>query len=230
MTLTLLGGCATLSTSVRLQSDGALKGALATTINHQAWNYYQERHAWPDANKLARLAGLSVYNREEGNSFAVYILDKPYHSIPTDMDPSQTFAFYSYFCPTDSSYYTYCRIYYDRRSPHTFSQSSTDGDCAATYSLQLDAEEQLGKFYQDAVGVTDESALARIVHQYALKISEISPNPTAKQLLLEFTAPLLSDFYREAADLSGAEFQSKLEEYSARLGEYIHNQDWTQSP
>lgn len=226
--LLIFGGCATVRQSVELQSEGALKGALATNINAAAARYHKQHHEWPDAVKLAKLAGIRVHNIQDGENFAVYVLDKPYHAIPADMNPERTFAFYGYYCPDDNSRYLYCRIYYDRRSPRTFTSSSSDSTCASIHGLQLDAENDLEKFFQEGSGANNENEFNEIVHKHALKISKTSPNASARQILLEFTESLLPDFYYEAVNLNEDEFRVKLEGYAYRLGECIHNQDWTQ--
>jgi len=226
--LIALGGCATVRQSVELQSEGALKGALATNINAAAARYHREHHEWPDAVKLARLAGIRVHNIQDNEDFAVYVLDKPYQAIPADMNPERTFAFYGHYCPDDNSRYLYCRIYYDRHSPRTFTSSSSDSTCASIHGLQLAVEEDLLNLLSDAEDL-DESKINQLIHLYALKISETSPNASTQQILLEFVEPRLLQFYREVSPMDNGIFRDKvIEAYSFTIGRHIHNQDWTQ--
>lgn len=232
--LNLLTGCAT-TRSISLgeaEADGALTGSISSAICQAATTEHEEKGQWPDALRLARLGGLSTHNRIYDQDYAVYILDKPYHQIPEQMDNSQTFAFYGYYSETDSSYYSYCRIYYQYGAGNLTISSSTSGaqKGAAIHGMKLEAEKMLTNFFEEASEASCASELDKIVTEHALKISETSPNPTAKQILFEFSYALLAKYYSEVINfaLEGPEFANEFDKYSLRLGKYIYRQDWTQ--
>ncbi len=221
----LLTGCASMHTRVNAESTGALKGSLAQTINHNAWDHFEETGEWYEAPELARSASLSTYNRDPENNFAVYILEKPYHDIPETMDKSQTFAFYSHDFP-DSSKYVYCRIFYNG-SDRDFESPTSEPGQAHDYAMLLLGEEVLWKFYKQATDSESATNLKKIIKANAEEISTSSPNPTAKQLLYEYAFDLLGNFYADVVNADEEMFYIKLLEYSTSLGEYIKNQDWT---
>lgn len=224
----LLTGCATSSkiTLGKAESAGALTGSIARTICQQAIAEHQEKNEWPDAARLAQLTGLSAHNRYHDQSYAVWLLDKPYYPIPTQMDSTQTFAFYGYYCAEDTSYYSYCRIYY-QYGPGKLELSSSEKK-ASLHGLSLSIEEKLLIFFHEATSLSDLSIFGKVLGDSAEKISQISPNPTAKQLLFEFSIPLLVEFFHQSEQLppNGDLFQAKLEEFSLQLATYIHSLDW----
>ena len=228
----LLTGCTTMSNKrqvlTEVQAEGALKGSLAQTICHQAWEYNQESNGWPDAAYLARKTGLSIYNRNAENNFAVYILERPYHELPTTMDPSQTFAFYYFGAHPDSGAYVYCRIKYNNLVPdRSFQCSIVEGDHAARHSMKLESEKDLIDFLAEADSAAQcGSSLDQIVTKHALHISETSPNPTAKQALFEFSYDLLHEYYTAIHESADDQFPFIFHAQSRRLGNYIHGQDW----
>jgi hypothetical protein len=211
-----------------VQAEGALKGSLAQTICNQAWDYYQENNGWPDANYLARHAGLSIYNRNAKNNFAVYILERPYHELPSTMNPSQTFAFYSFGAQPDSGAYVYCRVRYNKLVPdRNFECSIVEGDHAARHSMKLESEKDLIDFLAEADSIAQcGSSLDKAVTKYALHISETSPNPTAKQALFEFAYDLLHEYYTAIHESADDQFSLIFHAQSRCLGNYIHAQDW----
>jgi len=231
MIMSLLVGCATTGkiSLGEAESDGALTGSIARTICQQAVDEHKEKHEWPDAARLAVLSGLSVHNRIYTQHYAVWILNKPYCPIPTQMDSAQTFAFYGYYCAEDSSYYSYCRIYYQYSNGKL--ELSSSEKKAALHGLSLSMEEKLLGFFHEAKQFLDlPDEFEEIIDKHAEQISQTSPNPTAKQLLYEFTIPLLVEFFNQTEHLSPSSevFQTKLEEFSLRLAIYIHGLNWKQ--
>lgn len=223
ISILVLSGCATVRHNTELESTGALKGSLAQTICNKAWEHFEETGEWYDAPQLARKTGLSVYNRDPENNFAIYIIEKPYYEIPETMDKRQTFAFYHHDFP-DSSKYVYCRIYYNH-GDRPFSCSIGDNGQAHDYALVLTAEEALVKFHKQAIQPRQYN-IQKIIEKNAEKISRTSPNPTSKQLLYEYAKKLLGDFYADVDGVDPDTFRTQLEAYSTTLGRYIDQQDW----
>lgn len=228
LTLSLLTGCANhppISLG-EIESASMLTGASIHTIREGAISEHKETGNWPDAIRLAQLGGLSIYNHVYGTSYAVYILDKPYHHIPATMDSTQTFAFYGHYCE-DGSYYSYCRIYYAYRTGD-FEVSSSEKGQAGLHGMILEAEQMLIDFYQGCQTAGCSSELDKVLHQHAMTISQTSPNPTAKQVLFEFAYDLLANYYQAVVNFApgSPEFEAQFQAHSSQLGEFIHDQDW----
>ena len=220
-------GCSTTAALRKAQGIGAVKGDLARQTCDGAWEFYQEENRWPNAAEIDSMNSLRVHNHFNDTEFAVYVLDKPYHKAPDTMDLSQTFRFFGHASP-DSGHYVYCGINYDKSGKGGFVASAVEGDLAAIYSMKLDAEDFLIRFFAEASQSDGESKFKKVVKKYAVEVSEISPNPTAKQVLFDYTNSLLMEYYWLVVDLdhNGSEFQEQFDRYTMQLGEYLHNQDW----
>lgn len=227
LVLIFLGGCATLCRHDTLESTAFLKGSLATTINQQAIDYHRKHLSWPDAQYLAKHAGLAVHNRFYQTKLSVYILDKPYHSIPDSLDSSQTFAFCAYYSPIDSSRYVCCRIYYQNKK-HCFTSSSGDGVEASIWSLVMEAESHLLDFLKQAKQVSSEAEVEQLAGEHAQAISEISPNQSSQDELFGLSYPVFVLYHQAAQNLDPAspEFALLLDTAARRLGQLIYYQDW----
>jgi hypothetical protein len=226
----LLAGCASLHrpspTLTEMESVGALKGSLASTIVHKAWDYHKENFQWPDADYLAKHSGLAVYNRNYDNKFSVYILNKPYDPLPPEMDKTQTFFCCFFWTPADSSRYAECRIYYqDGLTP--FATCVGDGDVASIWSIQMTVQEVMIRFLKEAPRRSCPD-LDRVAIKYAEELSVISPNPQAKQHLFDLCHELLLEYSSIAAQLDPASeaYQAELEGYSDVVARYIFHQEW----
>lgn len=227
LSLALTGCTSTGRQATKYEGDGALKGSLASEVCQKAWDYHQKNGQWPDAIYLAKHTGLSVHNRMYETAFGIYILERPYDPLPKQMDPTQTFAVSYYFDQADTSRYVQCKIDYSD-GKGSFSSSTGEGDGASIWSMQMTAQKFMIDFFDAAQEANCASEFDKIVTKYSSQISEISPNPTAKQALFEYSYSLLSEYYFEVVNLSpaGDDFSAVFDSCSLRLGEFIFRQDW----
>lgn len=227
----LLNGCASLHhpspTPTEVEGIGALKGSLAATIVQKAWDYHKEKFQWPDADYLTKHSGLAVYNRNYGNKFSVYILNKPYDPLPPEMDKTQTFFCCFFWAPDDSSRYAECRIYYqDGLTP--FATCVGDGDVASIWSIQMTVQEVMIRFLKEAAQSQSGLDLDKAAIKYAEELSAISPDPRAKQLLFDLCHEVFLEHSSIVAQLDPASeaYQIELEGYSDVVARYIFHQQW----
>lgn len=223
----LLSGCASLHhpslTLTEVERTGALKGSLATTIVHKAWDYHKEKSQWPEAEYLTKHSGLRNY----GNKFSVYILNRPHDPLPSEMDKTQTFFCCFFWTPADSSRYAECRIYYqDGLTP--FTTCIDDGDVASIWSIQMTVQEVMIRFLKEAAQNQSGLGLDKAATKYAEELSAISPDPRAKQLLFDLCHEIFLEHSSIVAQLDPASeaWQTELEGYSDVVARYIFRQQW----
>lgn len=220
-------GCATLCKNRALEASGSLKGSLATTINQRAIEYHQKHLAWPDAQYLAKHAGLSIQNQSYGTNLSVYVIDKPYQDLPETFDITQTFVFCAYYSPIDSSRYTYCRIYYHDKK-NCFTASSSDGQEAMLWSLVMEAENHFLDFTKQIQSPKNQSKIAELAGQHAMMISEISPDDLSRNNLFALSYQMFMVYYQETRQLepTSPEFCRLLDNATRRLARLIYYQPW----